>query len=345
MSQAQLLPAEHFSPSVFLSNSRPATTSIDIADHFGKQHKDVLKSIRNLYAELPEDVRERNFALTSRTVAGPNNSERQEEFFIVYFDGFILLVMGYTGKKALQIKLLYIAAFNAMRDELAAQREAALPEVSVHNITEDIISAADAPLTPDQQCTLQAIVKAKVEGIPAAQRSKGLYPRIWGRFNNHFRLGSYKQLPQRRMSEAVTYLTRMEVTPKALPAGKPQHLFDRLGLSPYEKVLMGPQVRTMLDSEDEVGPRTLECILLKARYVQVIDEVYRLSQSLVADLRRTSLAGQIMQTVNKSRDFSDPFIETLTADEYLISQMGRDFHSTAFRALNNNICMAKMLGA
>ena len=202
-----------------------------------------------------------------------------------------------------------------------------------------------APLTPDQQCTLQAIVKAKVEGIPAAQRSKGLYPQIWSRFNNHFRLGSYKQLPQRRMSEAVTYLTRMEVTPKALPAGKPQHLFDRLGLSPYEKVLMGPQVRAMLDSEGEVGPRTLECILLKARYVQVIDEVYRLSQSLVADLRRTSLAGQIMQTVNKSRDFSDPFIETLTADEYLISQMGRDFHSTAFRALNNNICMAKMLGA
>ena len=275
MSQAQLLPAEHFSPSVFLSNSRPATTSIDIADHFGKQHKDVLKSIRNLYAELPEDVRERNFALTSRTVAGPNNSERQEEFFIVYFDGFILLVMGYTGKKALQIKLLYIAAFNAMRDELAAQREAALPEVSVHNITEDIISAADAPLTPDQQCTLQAIVKAKVEGIPAEQRGKGLYPQIWSRFNNHFRLGSYKQLPQRRMSEAVTYLTRMEVTPKALPAGKPQHLFDRLGLSPYEKVLMGPQVRAMLDSEGEVGPRTLECILLKARYVQVIDEVSR----------------------------------------------------------------------
>ena len=143
----------------------------------------------------------------------------------------------------------------------------------------------------------------------------------------------------------LTYLTRMEVTPKALPAGKPQHLFDRLGLSPYEKVLMGPQVRAMLDSEGEVGPRTLECILLKARYVQVIDEVYRLSQSLAADLRRTSLAGQIMQTVNKSRDFSDPFIETLTDDEYLISQMGRDFHSTAFRALNNNICMAKMLGA
>lgn len=144
---------------------------------------------------------------------------------------------------------------------------------------------------------------------------------------------------------AIRKTGKYESEPKTLPAGNPQHLFDRLGLSPYEKVLMGPQVRAMLDNEEEVGPRTLECVLLKARYIKVIDEVYRLSQSLAADLRRTSLAGQIMQTVNKSRDFSDPFIETLTADEYLISQMGRNFHSTAFRALNNNICMAKMLGA
>lgn len=209
----------------------------------------------------------------------------------------------------------------------------------------DTLPPSDAPLTPDQQCTLQAIVKAKVEGIPAEQRGKGLYPQIWSRFNNYFRLGSYKQLPQRRMSEAVTYLTQMELTPKALPAGNPQHLFDRLDLSPYEKVLMGPQVRAMLDNEEEVGPRTLECVLLKARYAKVIDEVYRLSQSLAADLRRTSLAGQIMQAVNKSRDFSDPFIEMLTADEYRISELGREFHATAFRALSGNICMAKMLGA
>ena len=120
MSQAQLLPTEHFSPSVSLHDGRPATTSLSIAEHFGKRHDDVLKSIRKLCAELPDAVRARNFAETSRTIAGPNNSERQERIFIVYFDGFILLVMGYTGKKALQIKLLYIAAFNAMRDELAA---------------------------------------------------------------------------------------------------------------------------------------------------------------------------------------------------------------------------------
>ena len=114
-------------PSVSLVGNRPATTSFDVADHFGKQHKNVMRDIRNLMAELPEDVRGLNFELAFRTVAGPNNSERQEEYFTVFFDGFILLVMGYTGKKALQIKLAYIGAFNAMREQLAGKPEQPRP--------------------------------------------------------------------------------------------------------------------------------------------------------------------------------------------------------------------------
>lgn len=88
---------------------------------------------------------------------------------------------------------------------------------------------SDAPLTPDQQCTLRALVKARVESLPADTRSKGIYPQIWGRFNNHFRIARYSQLPQSRMSEAIEYLTKMELgqqavespTAKALPAGYP----------------------------------------------------------------------------------------------------------------------------
>ena len=78
---------------------------------------------------------------------------------------------------------------------------------------------ADAPITPDQQCTLQAIVKAKIEALPEAERrQRGLYPKVWSRFNNHFRLAQYRQLPQCRLSEAITYLMQMELTPaKPLP--------------------------------------------------------------------------------------------------------------------------------
>ena len=93
-------------------------------------------------------------------------------------------------------------------DKYNAEQQAALPP-------------EDAPITPADQSVLQAIVRAKVEAIPADQRGKGLYPQIWSRFNNHFRLGSYKQLPQCRMADAVTYLTKMDVRAKSLPAAAP----------------------------------------------------------------------------------------------------------------------------
>lgn len=152
MSQAQLLPTDHFSPSVTLHHGRPATTSLDIAEHFGKRHDHVMRDIRKLCTDLPNEVRVPNFGETSRTVAGPNNSERQEEFFIVYFDGFILLVMGYTGKKALAVKLAYIEAFNRLEAELAAQREAALPEVPHVAIT---------PSTTASRKPLEKLVKVR----------------------------------------------------------------------------------------------------------------------------------------------------------------------------------------
>lgn len=76
--------------------------------------------------------------------------------------------------------------------------------------------ARNAALTPDQQCTLQAVVKGKVESIPADRRPRGLYPQIWSRFNNHFRLASYKQLPQSRLSEGIAYLMALEL-PAPLP--------------------------------------------------------------------------------------------------------------------------------
>lgn len=207
MSQAQLLPTEHFSPSVSLHDGRPATTSLSIAEHFGKRHDDVLKSIRKLCAELPDAVRARNFAETSRTIAGPNNSERQERIFIVYFDGFILLVMGYTGKKALQIKLLYIAAFNAMRDELAAQREAALPEVPHIKIT---------PSTTASRKPLEKLLKvwAAQSGIIVAQ--------CWTMVNSAFNLQSITELPEEWIPDAIAWVQgKIDEQRKALPAAEP----------------------------------------------------------------------------------------------------------------------------
>lgn len=56
--------------------SEQTMTSLEIAELTGKQHKDVLKAIRNMEPAW-EKVCGRNFALTSRTVTQPNGGTRE----------------------------------------------------------------------------------------------------------------------------------------------------------------------------------------------------------------------------------------------------------------------------
>nr|DAM52990.1 MAG TPA: regulatory protein [Caudoviricetes sp.] len=90
---------------ILTANSR------DVAEHFEKDHKHVLESIRNLTAE--------NSATKSMFIE--TSFESRGKFYPQYEltrDGFSLLVMGFTGAKALEWKLKYIEAFNEMEREL-----------------------------------------------------------------------------------------------------------------------------------------------------------------------------------------------------------------------------------
>lgn len=120
MSQSLLLPESV--PSVSLHDGRPATTSLEIAKFFGRRHDDVVKGIRNLMNNCPELFSARNFAGASYL----DEQAKSRPMYIIHRDGFMLLVMGYTGKKALAIKLAYIEAFNAMEAELARKNRPAL---------------------------------------------------------------------------------------------------------------------------------------------------------------------------------------------------------------------------
>ena len=112
---------QSIAPSVSLVNGRPATTSQKIAEHFGKPHDRVLKDIRNLCGNCPESFSAVNFDGAEYT----DEQGKPRPMFTVFFDGFMLLVMGYTGKKALGMKLAYIAAFNSMREQLERKKPSA----------------------------------------------------------------------------------------------------------------------------------------------------------------------------------------------------------------------------
>lgn len=96
------------------------TTSVQVADVFNKRHRDIVRKIDKL--EIPNKFRERNFTLTDFI---DKNGDTQK-YYEMSKDGFVFLVMSFTGKLANQIKIAYIDAFNFMADKLHSQQQAKL---------------------------------------------------------------------------------------------------------------------------------------------------------------------------------------------------------------------------
>ena len=106
-------------------NNSMYTTTKDIADKFNKQHKDILKSIRDLVAK--NSATKNMFHETTY-----ENRGKQYPMYFVTRDGFSLLVMGFTGADAIEWKIKYINAFKRMeeiiRNELNNLKKNAMPQ-------------------------------------------------------------------------------------------------------------------------------------------------------------------------------------------------------------------------
>lgn len=122
-------------------NDQILTNSLLVAEKFGKNHRDVLESVRELVRGCAENSAGPMFVETTYI-----NEQNGQEYpmFIMNRDGFTLLVMGYNGKKAFKFKLDYIAAFNAMEKQLKEQQE-------------------QKPLTSAQMFALQANINLEYE--------------------------------------------------------------------------------------------------------------------------------------------------------------------------------------
>lgn len=90
------------------------TSSQIIAAYFNKEHRNVLADIREILAA------ENSAAKFFYTASFLNRGKRYPMYFMNR-DGFSLLAMGFTGKKALEWKIRYIQAFNEMEKKLKEQ--------------------------------------------------------------------------------------------------------------------------------------------------------------------------------------------------------------------------------
>lgn len=93
-------------------NNQVLTNSLLVAEKFGKSHKHVMQSIKDLITSAEKSA---NLFVESEY---PDTYGRMQPMYVMNRDGFTLLVMGFTGDRALQFKLDYIEAFNKMEETI-----------------------------------------------------------------------------------------------------------------------------------------------------------------------------------------------------------------------------------
>lgn len=97
------------------NQAEATTTSLKVAKYFQRNHRDVLRALREL--DCSADFSVRNFALTEYI----DNQGKPRPMYEMTKNGFVFLVMGFTGKQAALFKESYIAAFDEMSDFIKSQ--------------------------------------------------------------------------------------------------------------------------------------------------------------------------------------------------------------------------------
>lgn len=214
-------------------NGEPVASSRQIAENFGKSHDNVLKGIENLIGGLvkindtPGLPKNGDTPMFYKTEYTHEQNGQTYPMYLMNRDGFSLLVMGFTGKAALEWKLKYIAAFNAMEKKLATPQMPKLSkELQALFLLDDRTQRQEQRITAlennmvvdyDQKLSLKnAVNHVVVEALggknaPAYGDShvRGMvYCEINKDIQMWFRVSSRNNIPRKRFDEAVEYIQR-----------------------------------------------------------------------------------------------------------------------------------------
>ena len=102
----------HIDDAVFIQDQQVKTTSLKVAEIFAKQHKNVIQKIESL--DCSPEFTSANFSAHVQTIEIGNGATRESKYYEMTKDGFMFLVMGFTGAAAAKIKEAYINTFNQM---------------------------------------------------------------------------------------------------------------------------------------------------------------------------------------------------------------------------------------
>ncbi len=124
---------------VTIQGDHPATNTLIIAEHFGKKHHHIMRDLRELMADCPNEFNESNFGL----VEYYDSKGEKRPMYEITRDGFMLLSMGFTGANATRLKIAFIEEFNRMEAALhqPMPRPGQVEEVKAGRAREELLKA------------------------------------------------------------------------------------------------------------------------------------------------------------------------------------------------------------
>ncbi len=169
---------------ISVNNNELKTTSVFVADAFKKRHDNIIRKIDEVLTQVPDNFGKLNFEETEYEQKNNLGKIVKHRSFNITKDGFMLLVMGFTGKLAMQIKIAYIEAFNFMAEKLAKPQQLRLEDLSTVQSREPLKNAVNMMVS---RCHLN-------------------YSDCYKMIHQQFGVSSVEELTDKQVKEAVKYV-------------------------------------------------------------------------------------------------------------------------------------------
>ncbi len=301
-------------PLVVISDHRAVTTSKAIADCFGKRHDDVLKAIRALIDDLPPE-HARNFAETVIERENPSGGAPiKSPVYEMTRDGFTLLAMGFTGKKALTFKLAYIDAFNRM--EAALKSVAPLPVEHILNTT----------IGTDGFHVLAALIAGKVSKLPPVER-RSVVGEIWAQVHKAFGVSRAEDIPAASLDSARNFVgAYVAQARQALPAAPARAEFSMALCDPAQTAFHA-------DVVEAIGRRAWALTALAhTRIVRRLNDVVKFCPGAGADAA-AAVARLERVNLDDALQLAPSELSMLTGSVGIVLQAAKDYEAAVNRSI------------
>ena len=191
-------------------------SSREVAKNFEKQNQHVMQSIREIETSVKNST---NLFIES---IYEDSYGRQQNEYLLTRDGFSLLVMGFTGKKALEWKLKYIEAFNKMEELIKkplSSQEIMRIQLGMIDDHEERIDKLENTMTVDygQQRVIGKKVNVRVMHWLEGKHSvayKSISKKVFSECNrdiqDYFNVNSRNNIPKLKFDDAIDYIESWE---------------------------------------------------------------------------------------------------------------------------------------